>query len=130
MNGFNQDKHSDNYCVREICIRHFNLDIIGISETHLKDNNNIDFEGYTWFSNNRSNTHINAWSGSGGVAFLIRNSLLDTFDISICDNSKEGILWLKLKHRFDNFYLFPCVCYLPPKNSTRQIDVNMFYDSI
>ena len=60
MNGFNQDKHSDNYSVRETCIRHFNLDIIGISETHLKDNNNIDFEGYTWFSNNRSNTHINA----------------------------------------------------------------------
>ena len=27
------------------------------------------------------------------------------------------------------FTYFP-VCYLPPKNSTRQIDVNTFYDNI
>ena len=130
VNGFSKGKQSDNYKIRENCIRHFDLDIIGVSETHLKDNDSIDFEGYTWFANNRSNTHINAWSGSGGVAFLVKNTLFNNFEVSICDKSNEGILWLKLKHKYDDFYLFPCVCYLPPKYSTRQIDVNTFYDSI
>lgn len=56
--------------------------------------------------------------------------MLNTFNVSVCDDSKEGILWLKLKHKYYDFYLYPCVCYLPPKYSTRQLDVNTFYDNI
>ena len=54
--------------------------------------------GYKWFGFNRENIHINAKSSSGGVGFLIRNSILNVFDVSVLNKSFEGILWLKLVH--------------------------------
>ena len=45
-------------------------------------------------------------------------------------NSYEGILWLKLVHETEKFALLLCVCYLPPENSSRRIDVNEFFDNL
>jgi len=44
--------------------------------------------------------------------------------------SFEGILWLKLTHKQDKFTLIPCVCYLPPENSSRVFDVHAFFDNL
>ena len=50
--------------------------------------------------------------------------------MSVLDDSCEGILWLKLCHKSSKLCILPCVCYLPPENSSRFIDVNTFYDSL
>lgn len=60
----------------------------------------------------------------------MKNELLLDFNVSVLQESYEGILWLKLVHRRKCFTLLPCVCYLPPENSSRRIDVNAFFDSL
>ena len=87
-------------------------------------------ENYTWFGKNRVNLHSHARIGSGGVGFLIKNSLTDSFDVTVCEEPHEGIMLLKLQSRNDNHCIFPCVCYLPPKSSTRQVDAQEFYDNL
>ena len=107
------------------------MDIVGIAETHLLGNNVLYLEGYTWFGYNRMNIHKNARIGSGGVGFFVKNELFADYDISILKQSYEGILWLKLVHRSENVTLLPCVCYLPPENSSRRIvDVHEFFDNL
>jgi len=39
-------------------------------------------------------------------------------------------MWLKMQHKYENFTLLPCVCYLPPENSSRYFDVNTFYEQL
>ena len=106
------------------------MDILGIAESHLTGSDSINLDGYKWYGNNRKGIHVHARTGSGGVGFLIRNEICTLFDIKVLDNSFEGILWLKMKHKLNGSCLLPCVCYLPPENSCRQADVNAFYDQL
>ena len=78
----------------------------------------------------KKNIHKNAKCGSGGVGFLFKNYLLEIFYFDILDNSFEGILWIKLSHRVHNYKVNLCVCYLPPENSTRQIDQDLFFNTL
>jgi hypothetical protein len=64
-------QNSDNFYVREQCALFLDFDILGIAESHLRNNDAIYLSGYSWFGNNRKNIHVNARSGSGGVGFLI-----------------------------------------------------------
>lgn len=83
----------------------------GISETHLKDNEAIELDGYKWIGCNRRILSNKAWRGSGGIGFLIKNCILDNFDVDILDNSRDDILWINLKCKHDqNFMLYLCVC--------------------
>ncbi len=61
---------------------------------------------------------------------MIKQSLCNIFDISVARDTFEGILLLKLSHKTENLVLFPCVCYLPPQNSSRPFDVTSFYDKL
>ena len=55
--------------------------------------------------------------GSGGVGFLVKETLLDFYDCSVLNNEYEGILWIKLSNKSAT-YIY-CVCYLPPVGSSR-----------
>ena len=102
------------------------IDILALAETHLYKDDVLNINGYTWFGLNRKIIHINARKGSGGVGFLIRNDLLENYDVTILNKEHEGILWLKLQHKYFDYTLLPCVCYLPPENSSRQFNVDSF----
>jgi len=64
------------------------------------------------------------------VRFLIKNHLVEIFEIGILNKSIEGILWIYMKDRLSNFKINVCVCYLPPENSTRQVEKEYFFDSL
>lgn len=113
-----------------MCVKHLDIDIIGIAETHLIDDKQLDIHGYKWYGNNRKQLHVRARTGSGGVGFLVKTFLLDTFNVSIFDDSNDGILWLKMQHKRNGYTLLPCVCYLPPENSSRQVDVHGYFDNL
>jgi hypothetical protein len=93
-------------------------------------NDIICVPGYTWMGHNRATVHIKACKGSGGVGFLIRNELHDSFDISVLDDSYEDILWITLTHRITREMIHTCVCYLAPHNSTRIVNANDFFDKL
>ena len=130
VNGWSVNQSSDNFIFRSEAVNYLNFDILGLAETHLKGHETIKLDGYLWFGHNRVELHRNAWSGSGGVGFLVKQDLLDSFDIKIEDKSSEGILWLSLKNFEDNSSFYACVCYLPPKHSTRSTDPCKFYDTL
>ena len=90
----------------------------------------LELEGYKWYGNNRKLVNKNTRNGSGGVGFFIRNELPINFDVTVLEDSCEGILILKLSHKRNALHLIPCVCYVPPENSSRFFDINKFYDSL
>ena len=80
-------------------------------ETHLIGDNNIVKIGYIWFGQNRKYLHFKARKGSGGVGFLVKNALFETFQIKVCDDSYEGILWLEMINKQTKTSVKLCVCY-------------------
>ena len=90
----------------------------------------ISFSDYKWFGHNRTNLHSNARSGSGGVGCFVKRSLLDRFEVSIVDRSKEDIMWLKIKCLRSDESVFFCICYLPPENSSLKVDAEHFYTNL
>ena len=128
--GWAQHKDTDSFILRKEMLNHLNLDIIGIAETHLLREQVIEMDGYSWFSNNRNNIHIRAKKGSGGVGFLVKKDILEQYSVQIEDDSIEGILWLKFVSKFKKTVLHTCVCYLPPHESSRNVDADDFFDNL
>ena len=79
---------------------------------------------------NRSQLHVHARAGSGGVCVLERRDLLSDFDIAILDKSYEGILWVSSKNEISSVCFNVCVCYLPPHGSSRCVSAQEFYDQL
>ena len=48
--------------------------------THLKNQEELKMNGYTWIGNNRKLLHVNARCGSDGVGILIQNGILKEFE--------------------------------------------------
>ena len=113
------------------CIRSLNLDIVGLAETHLVNKKEINFEGYTWFGQNRTGLHnCKARRGSGGIGLLIKNSLL-TLSISrrVMTRTK-AYCGLILVNKQSQQSLKICVCYLVPAFSTRNVNAQDFMDKL
>ena len=87
-------------------------------ETHLKNDEAVCVNNYTWFGNNRKVKHIRATKFSGGVGILVKNSLFSLFKVEVFEKSHEGIIGLKFVNNFDNSYIIIFCCYLPPEYST------------
>ncbi|CAG2228878.1 unnamed protein product [Mytilus edulis] len=117
--------------IRESVLNFLNLDIIGVCETFLKNDDNIEISGYQWYGHNRKFKNAKTKRGSGGVGVLIKDEVLDNFSVSILDSSVEDILWIKLSHKYDdsNNICF-CVCYLPPEGSSRLNDGEKLYNDL
>jgi len=129
-NGFTRT-NEDNYTIRTNILNAQNHDIISINETFLRKLDLLEVNNYTWFGNNRKNINPRALRGSGGVGFLIKNSILINYIIKVVDDSVEDILWLEIKCKNDpTNYLHVCSCYLPPENSTRGCKAEEFFDNL
>ena len=113
------------------CIYKRDLHIIGLAETHLIGENNINIDGYKWYGNNRKLLHVRARNGSGGVGILVKDEIHSQFDIRKVDESIDGILWLCFSERKneDNCF-FVCVVYLPPEHSARSVNIHDFFDTL
>ena len=125
-------KDSENKLFREQVLISSDSDIFCVVETFLKNKETLNVSGYTFYGHNRVNLHRRAKRGSGGVGIFVRNQLLNTFTVSVLDDTVEDILWVKLIHRdnvpSDNIVL--CVAYLPPSDSVRNNDPEAFYCSL
>ena len=103
--------HSDNFKLRQECLATCDLDITGISETHLYDGQKIELNEYDWYGQNRMK-HIKARKGSGGIGILVKNSLLNYYKVEILDSETEGIIWLSFSSKYNNGGFCCCVCYV------------------
>ena len=76
----------------------------------MLNNDCITVNDYSWFVHNRKLIHRNAQHGTGGVGFFEKKGIFNDFYVNILNDSFEGILWLELQHKRENFCLLPCVC--------------------
>ena len=129
MRGWKPDLNSDNHKLRSECLMLDNLDIIGLAETHLHNKQNLDLPGYTWYGQNREK-HVKAKKGSGGIGFFVKNYLTNNYTVEALDSEHEGILWLKFNAPQNEKSFNCCVCYVPPSDSTRSLDLTEFYDTL
>ena len=130
VRGWSTVSSSDNFLAQFKCLQSSEIDIFGVAESHLRNNDRISLVGYTWIGNNSRSLHVNAHRGSGGVDFIISKHVYDLFDISILDISEEDILWIKLRSKMDTVVLCLCVCYFAPANSSRQMCADDFYKKL
>ena len=65
---------------------------------------------------NRDVFNVNPRRGSGGVAILVKDDILEHFKIDILNDEVQDILWIKLSNNEDSYCI--CSCCLPPENST------------
>ena len=113
-----------------MCVKHFDFDIIGVSETHLRGLEQFEVDGYEWYGQNRTLLSSRATSGSGGVGVFIKKTFTKNFNISRLDDSHEGILWIKCASKTNNSVLLLCTCYLPPEGSSRCVNPEEFFDTL
>ena len=108
-------------------LEHFDADILCITETHLEEGANISINGYTFFLNSRSSRHIQSVKPSGGVAIGIKTNLLRMYDVSVEDNSHDGILALVLKHKVSGLTFLVKCTYIAPERSIWGRNSLMFF---
>jgi len=65
-----------------------------------------------------------------GVGFFVKDNCIDHYFVNILDDNYDDVLWLKCTDKITRFSNCTCVCYLPPSNSTINVDVNELYDTI
>ena len=101
---------------------------LSIQQTHLKDNQSIKVENYTTYAHNWLNIHTRAKKkkGSGGVAILVKNEIMDVYDITVIDREVDGVLGLlfSTKQSCGSFITFSC--YLPPQDSPWSDPTNFY----
>ena len=73
---------------------------------------------------------INVRNGSGGVGLLIENTFASNYNNQILDKGHECILWINFKHILNGTCFNLCVCYLPPEDSSRYVNVDEFFDTL
>ena len=86
------------------------LDIICLNETYLRGNDSLSIDGYISYVNKR------VPKGSGGVALLVKDALLNVCKIYVVDR-QEGILGVSFTDKFTKFNFIIFVCYPLPENS-------------
>ncbi|CAG2201499.1 unnamed protein product [Mytilus edulis] len=118
--------------VNTALICNINADIVSVCETHLSGTNELDLaeDGYKWYGSNRTFIHRNAPKASGGVGFLVKHSILKSFDVRIIDKSVDGILGLLFRNKETDFTCVAFSCYLPPENSPWGRDAQTFYSHV
>ncbi len=116
--------------MRKKSFEFFNLDIIGVAETHLHGEEEIKWNMYEWVRHNHKELHRKAKWDSGRVVLMIYKHSLQHFNYVIFDNNVEGVLWVKLSASKCDFSFSICVCYLPSEGSSRDIKPYEFYDKL
>ena len=127
MKSHGKTRFNLNSAFRQDVINSFDCDIFAVCETFLRCDIDIFFSDYKWYGHHRKNLHSNARRGSGGVGCFVKRSLLEKFDINVENKTVEDILWLKIESLFSKESIYLCICYLPPENSSRQVDAEQFY---
>ena len=112
MNGWTESNNK----LHEPMVTDGDPDIICLMETHLKPSQEIELEGYLYEGLTRKLTK-KSQKGSGGIAILTRNKLMNEYKLEKVCEWKDNILGIKYTSKEDcgNFVIY-CM-YAPPEGS-------------
>ena len=86
----------------------------------LHKNEELVFEGYKWFGNNRKITHRKAVCTCGGVGVLVKEPLLRFWSCEMFDDEVEDFLWVKFSSVVSELALLLAVYMLHPSYLIRE----------
>jgi exonuclease III len=111
INGL-YDKIHDDLFVKQLEIH----DVVFITETHLKNEESIDVEGYYNLHRNHNQTKKNG-KIDGGIGILYKPYLKD--GIKLINDQNPDYLWFKFDKNFFSLekHLYVCAAYLPHEHS-------------
>ena len=91
-------------------------DIVCLTKTHLREYVTIDLSSYSCFVNNRKELSVRTNKGSGGVAILVKDYLLQSLQVRLVDKSQSGM----------------CISVLLLSSTTRfsMVDTSSFYEHL
>jgi exonuclease III len=96
------------------------IDIMGLAETFLKNNEQVNIKGYNWVGKNRIN---NVKKSQGGIGFLIRDNM-KILDDNVFDSKMDSYerLWIKVQFTEspDSVYYLATV-YFPCEGTDRPL---------
>lgn len=107
-----------------------NADIISLNETKINSENALNVNNYYYFDNCRKSTHVNAPTASGGVGLLVKESMVELFDVTEVDKTYTDILALRFSHKKSDFSFLVISAYLPPENSPWGRDAFSFFNHL
>ena len=123
-------KQNDNSNFRKRVLDYSQCDVLALTETFLKGGEKLNIAGYEFFGHNRINLHRNAKRGSAGIGILVKNAILQSYNVHILDIEFEGIMWIKFQPKIhDSDTIIVAVCYLPPNESSRAIDAEFYFQN-
>lgn len=105
-----------------------NPDFVCISETHLKNRQEIVIPGYKWFGKNRS--ECIGKKGSGGVGILVSDSVYQNYSVTVTANDTDGILGIRVTNRYTDYSTVLVCNYLPPADSPYGSNADMFFNRL
>ena len=107
-------------------------ELLCLTETKLLGDNNINVReyGYVFVGHNRREVHRLAPTGSGGVGLLVKEDLLEDFNVEILDKSYDGILAISIKHKITDYTVNIFIVYLPPERSVHGRDGAAFFNQL
>ncbi|WAQ96050.1 hypothetical protein MAR_028740, partial [Mya arenaria] len=86
-----------------------------------RDNRNVlNVDGYSWFGFNRTEIHRNAPKASGGVGLLVKQSVVNEYDVAIVDRVYDGIIAVSFTNKATGSDFIVFSCYLPPEGRDAQ----------
>ena len=101
-----------------------------LAETFNKPDDVIELQGYTVFLHNRKAYNKKCGRGSGGTAFLIKNSILNKYSIKRVKQETDCILALTITNRTTGFETLLIGVYLPPEGSVHAEDPDMLFQCL
>ncbi len=101
VNGWTKN----NCTLRETIIKGRNSDIICLCETHFVNDNMLHMDNYTWYGLNRKFRNVRAPKGSGGVGIIIKDDVIQYFNVSVIDQVIDGILGILLVHKVTHVHI-------------------------
>ena len=113
INGWTERNRKLRYDI----ITGLNSDVVCLVETHLLNHMTLDIEGYKTILHNRMEHHVRTRRGFGGVAFLIKTTIFEDYEVIVLDKEYDGICVLKLTNKYTNYTILIFGLYLPPENS-------------
>ena len=119
---FNSVKSVDRNDFRGKVINYYNPDIACLVEAWLKEDEEVEFDGFRWFGWNRSQLNRKAVRGSGGVGMLVKSSWCQVWLGEIISVEAENIMWVKFVNKQTMEVFFVAICYIPLVGSSRDVD--------
>lgn len=100
-------------------------DIVCVSETHLHACDDLNVEGYKFYSRPRQSRY-----GSGGVGMLVKDSVFQKYTVSVVSDDVDGILAVNFGHLVTGSLSTIVSNYLPPTGSSYGKDSEQFFDKL